>query len=250
MATTQEHVPIQAIHDDTVLLKNGDASIVLQTSAVNFDLLSEMEQIAIIDAFAAFLNSLSFPIQLVIRSKRLDISSYLESLQLAENKQVNPLLRAMVISYRNFIETITRENEVLDKQFYIVITVSHLELGIISNLEKNFQRALTTLLPRKDHVIKQLNRIGLKADQLNSASLLKLFYDMYNEAPVTQLEEVGVQVPVLLAQQPQPIQPKAPASPSPTLQPPPQPPSLVSQPRRITHTPFVVEELPDDYASN
>lgn len=191
-ASTQEHIPIRNIHDDLVILKDGSAAVILNTSAVNFDLLSEIEQMAIIDAFAAMLNSLSFAIQIVIRSKRLDISTYLESLNVIESKQTNPLLAGLMKSYRNFIETTTRENEVLDKQFFIVIQVSYLEIGFSGDTEKNIDKALTILLPRRDHIIRQLNRIGLTATQLNNEDLTKLFYDIYNE---TQIEIPDIQTP-------------------------------------------------------
>src|SRR5438876_266701 len=125
-------------------------AIVLQTSAVNFDLLSETEQLAIIGSFAGLLNSLSFSIQIVIRSKRLDISNYLHLLKDAESKQKNPLLQVMMQHYRQFVTNIIRNNEVLDKQFYVVISVSALELGVVKNVDKNFEKGLTLLMPRRD----------------------------------------------------------------------------------------------------
>lgn len=181
MNTTQEHLPIESIHDDIVILKDGSMAAVIQTSAVNFGLLSENEQLAIISAFAGLLNSLSFMIQVVIRSKRMDITAYLKLLDEAQEQQKNPLLAQMIIRYKYFIETMIRENEVLDKKFYIVVPVSYLELGIVKDNKNNFQKALTILMPRRDHIIRQLARIGLKADQLNTKELVMLFYDIYNE---------------------------------------------------------------------
>lgn len=185
--STQEHLPIQAIHDDVVILKDGSAAMVLQTTAVNFDLLSENEQLAIISSFAQLLNSLSFSIQIVIRSKRLDISHYLEMIKKIEEAQTNPLLKEMTKRYRVFVETLTSENQVLDKQFYLVIPVSYLEIGLINNIEKDLKKAITLLIPRRDHIIKQLARIGLKANQLMTDKLIKLYYDFYNET-TTQLD--------------------------------------------------------------
>src|SRR5579872_6145401 len=99
MASSQDFVPIADIKEDTLLLKDGSMAIVLETSAVNFGLLSENEQLAIISSFAGMLNSLSFAIQIVIRSKRLDISHYLNSLNDAKLKQKNPLLSQMIDHY-------------------------------------------------------------------------------------------------------------------------------------------------------
>ncbi len=166
MRTTQDYIPVKDIHDDIVILKDGSMSLSMETTAVNFGLLSENEQLAIISAFAALLNSLSFSIQIVIRSKRLDISSYLKLLTTAESNQKNPLLSKLILDYRKFIETIVRENQVLDKKFYIVISVSPFEVGLTGSNKDHFQKALTILLPRRDHIVRQLWRTGLKATQL------------------------------------------------------------------------------------
>lgn len=181
-ATTQSFLPIKDIKDDLVLLYDGSIACVIKTSAVNFGLLSGNEQISIISSFAAFLNSLSFSVQLVIRSKRLDISSYIEKLQMQLEEQKNPLLKEIMGRYKVFIESIVRENEVLDKQFYVVIPISYLELGITGDSEKHFQKAVTILLPRRDHIIRQLQRMGLKASPLTTEQLIKLFYDLFNES--------------------------------------------------------------------
>src|SRR5581483_1637926 len=184
--STQEHLPIKSIHDDVVILKDGSVAIVLKTTAVNFDLLSENEQLAIISSFAQLLNSLSFPIQIVIRSKRLDFTHYLDTIKQVEQLQTNPLLKDLTKKYRVFVETLTSENQVLDKQFYVVIPVSYLEIGLINNIEKDLNKAITKLIPRRDHIIKQLARIGLKATQLESQKIIQLLFDYYNETS-TQL---------------------------------------------------------------
>jgi hypothetical protein len=186
VGSTQQHLPIKAIHDDVIVLKDGSVAVVLQTTAVNFDLLSENEQLAIISSFAALINSLSFSIQIVIRSKRLDISKYLENIKKTEDAQTNPLLKHMTKRYRVFVETLTSENEVLDKQFYVVVSVSYLEIGIVNNIDQDFNKAITLLIPRRDAVSKMLGRIGLKATQLDNEKLVRLFYDFYNESSVQQ----------------------------------------------------------------
>lgn len=181
---TQDFVPVQDIQNSMVISKNGSVAMIIQTSAVNFDLLSENEQMAIIGSFAGLLNSLSFSIQIVIRSKKLDISSYLEKLVKAESEQTSPLLKKLMQNYRSFVSSVIRENEVLDKQFYVVISITSLEVGMINstnNRELFLQKALTTLTPRRDHIMRQLGRIGLKASQLDDEKLVKLFYDWYNE---------------------------------------------------------------------
>ena len=119
--TTQDNILIEDIKQDIILLKGGGAALVLRTTAVNFGLLSGEEQLAIIQSFGQTLNSLSFPIQIVIRSKRLDISEYLQMLDKAIRLQGNSLLAGMMVRYKQFIKSSIKENEVLDKSFYIII---------------------------------------------------------------------------------------------------------------------------------
>ncbi len=180
MNTTQQHLSIADIQDDILLLKNGGGALVLQVSAVNFGLLSDREQVAIISAFAQMLNSLSFSIQIVIHSERLNISSYLKRLDNAQKAQTNPLLSQMIMEYKQFIQATIKENEVLDKKFYVVIPLFAIELGLTASKESLEQKIKTVLLPRRDQIIRQLSRVGLKAVQLTKQELIEVFYDIYN----------------------------------------------------------------------
>ena len=199
IASTQAHLDIEDIRDDIVILKNGNASIVLQTSAVNFDLLSEGEQDAMIFAFAALLNSLTFPIQIVIRSKRMDISNYIRLLNRAKESQQNTLLAKQIDLYEGFIRELVSKNEVLDKRFYVVIPYTTINLAQTASnfslfsfllgrrgkkevLDKwhTLEKARINLSPKREHVMKLLSRVGLKAKQLTTPELVELFYDTYN----------------------------------------------------------------------
>lgn len=191
MPNTKDFIPVTQVEQDTVILNDGSVAMVLQTSAVNFDLLSQQEQLAIIGSFAAFLNSLSFSIQILIRSKKLDISHYLSTLKEAERKQHNPLLQLMMQHYRAFVAAIIRDNEVLDKQFFVIFAVSPIELGVVKTTdEKTLQKAITILNPRRDHILKQLSRIGLKSSQLDDERLIRLFYDIYNDEDKITLSDI------------------------------------------------------------
>lgn len=202
-ASTQEHLDIEDIKDDIIILKDGSCCLVLQTTAVNFNLLSETEQDAIIYAYAGLLNSLSFPIQIFIRSQKKDISSYLLLLKKQEEKQKSLKLKKRIKQYQKFVEKIVKENEVLDKNFYIIIPFSSFELGVPQTLKKSLlgksqlpfskeyilEKAKTNLYPKRDHLIKQFNRLGLKAVQLTTKELIELFYIIYN--PESEGQKLG-----------------------------------------------------------
>ena len=222
MTSSQQFIPIKEIRDDLIFLTDGGVSMVIITSAVNFGLLFETEQISIIESFAGFLNSLSFPIQIVILSHRLDVSSYLKTLDKAMNSQTNPKLKELTAHYHKFIESIIKENDVLDKKFYICINASAPELGLLSkNIVDTSKKATTILSPRRDHIVRQLGRLGLKARQMTNVELIKLFYVVYNGLEDT-LEPEPAKIPAIqlkpLQPPPQPIaQPVvSPASPAST----------------------------------
>lgn len=191
-ASTQDHLDIEDILDDLVILRTGWVALVLNTTAVNFDLLSEIEQDATIYAYGAFLNSLTFPIEILIRSKKADISAYFHALSEAEKVQPNPDLKRQIQKYEDFIRTTVQQKMVLEKKFYIVITHSVAGGGratgggravTAKDKKQIIEAAKSALSPRRDHVIKQLARLGLGAKQLTSQELIELYYDIYNPAP-------------------------------------------------------------------
>lgn len=201
-ATTQEFLDIEDITDDLIILQSGGAALVIETSAVNFGLLSEEEQDALIYANASLLNSLSFPLQIVILSKRMDISSYIEYISTEEEKQQSHVMKERIRRYREFILSIIKDNKVLEKKFYLVIPFSALELGIkeafsVSGKKKKLpfskdyilSRAKTSLFPKRDHLLRQLGRIGLRGRQLTTQELDEFFYNLYN--PTLTGEKLG-----------------------------------------------------------
>lgn len=194
-ATTQQHLEVEDIVDNIVILKDGSAALILQTNAINFGLLSEEEQDATIYAYAGLLNSLSFSIQILIRSQPKDITSYLKLLKNQEIKQKTVLKKQHVSRYRKFVEQIVKQRNVLDKKFYIILPFSSLELGVTQKtitsqfkkqkelpFDKAFilEKAKNNLFPKRNHIIGQLARLGLSAKQLNTQEIIQLLYTVYN----------------------------------------------------------------------
>jgi hypothetical protein len=207
VSTSQAHLPIADIVDDMVLYKDGGAALIMESTSLNFGLLSEKEQQAVIAAYAALINSLSFSLQIVIRTQRKDITTYMKYLEGAAQKITNPKLADLMQGYKKFILDSIKKKNVLGKKFYLVIPFSPLELGVtksfLSTTKRKgplpfpksyvFKKAKTVLYPRRDHLMRQAGRLGLRLRQLSTASLIELFYDVYNSlAPAIKKEEVRI----------------------------------------------------------
>jgi len=178
-SSTQNFLQIKAIEDDLVILKNNCCTMIIKTTAINFGLLSEKEQEATIFAYAHFINSLAFPIQIVVHSRQKDISTYLELIEEYQKKQKNEKLAQRTQQYYRFIKDTVKKNKILDKHFFIVLQYTNLQLSKTS--KKNLlEKAKLDLYPKRDHLIEQLQRIGLRGHQLNNKELVELFYQLYN----------------------------------------------------------------------
>lgn len=197
-SSTQLFTEVETIDHNIVMFTDGSCAMVISATAVNFGLLSEKEQDAIIYSYAGLLNSLSFPIEILIRTQHKDVTAYLQTLEDQEKKQKNPKLVTAIHGYRLFVAATVKEKDVLDKKFYLVIPFSYLELGVSANVllggkkrglpyprQYIFERALTVLTPKGDHMISLLNRIGLQAKQLTNEQLARVYYEIYNQgAPI------------------------------------------------------------------
>ncbi len=190
-ASTQKFIEIRDIREDIVLLSGNTACLVIEIQASNFTLLSREEQEAKIFAYAALLNSLSFPVQILARNKRIDISSYLKLLDAQVGTTQNEKLQQQIKLYRNFVQELVKINVVLDKSFYLVVSYSPLEKGALgaASMAKNnsmskdaeFTTTQTALHTKADAIQAQLARLNLRAKTLQKEELIKLYYSLFNE---------------------------------------------------------------------
>jgi hypothetical protein len=195
-STTQKYLDIYDITNNLIILKDGTVSFVLTVSAMNFGLLAEAEQDAVIYTYAALLNSLNYPIQIVIQSQTKDATTYLNLLKIQEQKASTERKQERIARYRHFVSNLIHERNVLDKKFYVVVPASPIELGLltadsvlpgrtefdISKYEKSviLEKAELALEPKRDHLISQFARIGLYARQLSTQEIIRIFYTSYN----------------------------------------------------------------------
>jgi len=195
-STTQQYLDIYDISNDFLILKDGSTSLILTVSAMNFGLLAEEEQDSIMYAYAGLLNSLNYPIQIVIRSQTKDVTSYLQLLKDEEDKAISDTRRNWIARYRQFVGELIKERNVLDKKFYVAIPATNLEMGLlsastvvpgvkqidISKIERSviLEKAREILEPKRDYLIAQFGRIGLQSRQLTTQEIIQFFYLSYN----------------------------------------------------------------------
>lgn len=195
-STTQQFLDIYDITNNFVIMKDGTVSTILTVDAMNFGLLAEEEQDAIMYAYAGLLNSLNYPIQIIIHSQTKDVTSYLKILQEQELQAENETMRRRIRMYREFVGNLIHERNVLDKKFYVVIPATALEMGFlatssilpgskafdIGTVERSLiiEKAQNLLDPKRDHLIAQFARIGLYSRQLTTQEIIQLFYVRYN----------------------------------------------------------------------
>jgi hypothetical protein len=202
--TTQQFLEIDQIREGVLLLRNKTLRGVLMVSSLNFALKSEEEQNAILYQFQDFLNSLDFSCQIVVQSRKLNITGYLEKLKELEKKQKNELLRIQTASYREFIENLVKTGQIMTKTFFIVVPFTVLETKGVSALslikkpvvptltEDEFQRCKSQLWQRMEFVALGLRRCGLQCVPLSTPELIELFWSLYHpdEAEIGYFPEI------------------------------------------------------------
>lgn len=197
-ASTQRFLPIAEIRNDTVLLKNGGIRAVLAVEALNFNLKSETEQQGIIAGYGSFVNTLTFPLQIVVRSTRTNIDDYLANVRVVGEKHQNELLKKQTIAYADFMEKLIEVADIMQKRFYVIVPVDWAmrkktvleqffdwlhpddSASKMSGRNKDFVQSSKQLGERVEVVNSGLNNIGLHAKRLNTRELIELFYQIYN----------------------------------------------------------------------
>lgn len=190
---SQDVIPFSEIHEGIIITKTGELRAILMVTSINFSLKSDQEQNAIIFSYQNFLNSLSFNIQILMQSKRLDLTNYLAKLQKIADQQSNELLRAQTIDYISFIKDLIKIANIMDKKFFVVIPYAPIgkiqPVGGLFNKKGNSSIRMTQsefdmykkeLAQRVQIVQSGLSSIGLRSAVLNSQQVVELFYGIYN----------------------------------------------------------------------
>lgn len=193
---TQDVIEVADILNDLLLTKNGNVCLVLKTSSVNFDLLSEDEQDIKISSFGSMVNSLDFPLQILIETRKINISKYADYLDTMDTPDLSPGLKRQFVIYKHFIRNLITNKEILDKRFMIVIpyrtTSSITRSTTVDQKQKIIESAVGYLYPKKYHIIKMVKGMGLEAEQMTNAELTKYLYSVFNPGLSLQIDTLPV----------------------------------------------------------
>lgn len=207
--STQNALQIAEIRDGIVIMNDGSFRSVVMVKSINFDLMSPQEQEAVEFSYQGFLNSLYFPIQIFIRSQKVDLQPYIEKLDKIRTEHDNMLLALLMEDYITYIDNLSQQTNIMDKRFYIVIpffpvadvqkalTQSKTFLSGLGSLfgnkeqhvtinEADLEKAKSELRNRVQAVLSGMMQCGIQGLPLDTQELIELYYDTYNPDTATR----------------------------------------------------------------
>jgi hypothetical protein len=209
--STQNMLQMAEIRDGIVIMNDGSFRSVIMVKSINFDLMSPQEQEGVEFSFQSFLNSLYFPIQIFIRSQKVDIGPYIEKLDKIRAEHDNMLLALMMDDYIDYMSSLAQQTNIMDKKFYIVVPFfphvaaqkaltqsknfvtglaglfNNKEQHVVIN-EEDLEKAKTELRTRVQSVMSGLMQSGIQSLPLDTQELIELYYDTYNPDTATRQE--------------------------------------------------------------
>jgi hypothetical protein len=208
--STQNSLQIAEIRDGIVIMNDGSFRAVVMCKAINFDLMSPQEREAVEFSYQGFLNSLYFPIQIFIRSQKVDLGPYIAKLDKIRSEHENMLLALLMDDYIAFMSDLATQTNIMDKKFYVVIPLFPTvdvgkAVGKAANASKSFlsnafgqkeqkvvineadlERAKTELRNRVQATLGGLQQAGIQGLPLDTQELIELYYDAYNPDTATR----------------------------------------------------------------
>ncbi len=173
--SSRTQIAIKGVQDGILMLPGNEYRAILQVSSLNFELKSEDEQDAIIEAYESFLNSVGTSLQILIRTREIDMDKYLEDLSERLGNEPEQIYRDQLVNYDEFIRSLISTNKILTRHFYIVVPYS-------TPSKTDFELVREQLKLKLDIVAKGMTRIGMHTKELSSLETLDLFYSFYSPA--------------------------------------------------------------------
>jgi hypothetical protein len=188
-ASSRNQIDVKGVKDGILLLPHRQYRVVLAVSAVNFELRSEDEQDALIETYESFLNSIGTPLQILVRTREIDMDKYLEELneRLVGEKEL--IYRQQLTYYDEFIRSLITTNKILTRHFYVIVPFT-------AEKDMDFEQVKEQLHVTVDIVRKGLSRLGMQSSELADLEILDLFYSFYSptQAKIQPLTEQALQL--------------------------------------------------------
>ena len=207
--STQNSLLIAEIRDGIVIMSDGSFRSVIMVKSINFDLMSPQEQESVEYAYQGFLNSLYFPLQIFIRSQKVDLEPYIAKLDKIRTEHDNMLLAMLMEDYINYIDQLSQQTNIMDKKFYVIVPYfPHIDVQKAITQSKNFvtgfvdlfnkkeqrvvineaelEKAKTELRNRVQAVLQGMLQAGIQGLPLDTQELIELYYDTYNPDTATR----------------------------------------------------------------
>ena len=186
--SSRQQIRIEGVRDGILILPKKEYRLVLQTSSINFELMSEDEQDSLIDTYQNFLNSLNTSFQIVVRIRELELDKYLNGFRKRMNDQDEMVYKKQVENYIEFVGKLVTNNKILTRRFYVILPYK--------STDSDFSLIQEQLKQSADIVAKGLGRLGMQTHKLNSLEVLDLFYSFYSpsQAKRQPLREQTIQL--------------------------------------------------------
>jgi hypothetical protein len=204
--STQNALQIAEIRDGIVIMNDGSFRSVIMVKSINFDLMSPQEREAVEFSYQGFLNSLYFPVQIYVRSQKVDLRPYLEKLDKIRTEHDNMLLALLMEDYINYMTELSMQTNIMDKKFYLIVPfipvvdaqkLASASKGIFSGIfgakeqkvvinEPDLEKGKTELKNRVQAVLSGLLQCGVQGLPLDTQELIELYYDVYNPDTATR----------------------------------------------------------------
>ena len=193
--SSRRQIQIKEVRDGILVLPNNQYRVIIETSSINFELKSESEQDVLIESFQNFLNSLPCPLQMLIRVREIDIDRYLDQISHSKKSEKEKVYKDQIDNYSEFIKDLVSGSKILTRRFYVVIPYQH------TDRNKDFNLIKEQIHLNRDIVLRGIEKLGMKARQLDSIELLDLFYSFYNPAQAKTQELKGQTIQMMLENQ-------------------------------------------------
>ena len=195
-SSPQKYLQIERIREGIVILKDGRLRKIIKCMPINFDLKSEKEKDVAVYQYQNFLNSLKFPIQIVVQSRRVDLSAYIKKVENAGANEMNELLQKQSQDYLEFIKTLSEQVNIMEKSFYLIIghkvkgaveketfvdkIMGKKRVGLTSITDQDFKTYKEVLQEKTRTITGRLSSLGIQSHELETKEIIELFYNSYN----------------------------------------------------------------------